>query len=117
LQRCTSDIVEDWLRRVKKNKPLNHVVLSDKQRTGYLPNLLEDLIVRLRASNVAGEESGSVCSAAATAHGKMRKELGYTPGMLVHDSHMLPVTLWDVAEQYERSGFQPTVARCYDDCG
>jgi len=100
LQRCTSDIVEDWLRRVKKNKLLNHVVLTDKQRTGYLPNLLGDLLVRLRDSDVAGEESGSVCSAAATAHGKMRKELGYTPGMLVHDSQMLQVTLFaEVADQ------------------
>src|ERR1700730_8259250 len=35
LQRCTSGIVENWLTRVKKNKELNHVTLSDKERTGY----------------------------------------------------------------------------------
>jgi len=30
----------------------------------------------------------------------MRKELGYTPGMLVHDSQMLQVTLFaEVADQ------------------
>jgi DNA-binding NtrC family response regulator len=29
LQRCTSRIVEDWLGRVKKNKDLNHVSLTD----------------------------------------------------------------------------------------
>src|SRR6202171_3068754 len=70
LQRCTSGIVEKWLTRVKKNKELNHVALTDKERTGYLLRLIEDLIVRLRMPNIAGEESDSVCSAAAVAHGK-----------------------------------------------
>ena len=94
LQRCTSGIVENWLGRVKKNKELNLVSLTDKERTGYLPKLIEDLIVRLRMPNIAGEESDSVCSTAAVAHGKMRKLQGYTPGMLVHDSRILQVTLF-----------------------
>src|ERR1700731_5242699 len=33
LQRCTSGIVENWLGRVKKNKELNLVSLTDKERT------------------------------------------------------------------------------------
>jgi hypothetical protein len=94
LQRCTSSIVDEWLARVKKNKELNYVSLTDKERTGYLPKLIEDLIIRLREPNVPGEESDSVCSAAAVAHGKMRKLQGYTPGMLVHDSRILQVTLF-----------------------
>jgi DNA-binding response OmpR family regulator len=94
LQRCTGEIVEEWLVRVRKNKELNHVSLTDKERTGYLPKLIEDLIVRLREPNVPGKESDSVCSAAAVAHGKMRKLQGYTPGMLVHDSRILQVTLF-----------------------
>jgi DNA-binding response OmpR family regulator len=94
LQRCTSQIVEDWLGRVKKSNELNHVSLTDKERTGYLPKLIDDLIVRLREPDVPGEESNSVCSAAAAAHGKMRKLQGYTPGMLMHDSRILQVTLF-----------------------
>jgi hypothetical protein len=94
LQRCTIGIVEDWLGRVKKSKELNHVSLTDKERTGYLPKLIEDLIIRLREPNVPGEESDAVCSAASVAHGKMRKLQGYTPGMLVHDSRILQVTLF-----------------------
>src|SRR6202140_2206009 len=46
LQRCTALIVEDWLTRVKKNKELTRVALSDQERTGYLPKLIDDLIVR-----------------------------------------------------------------------
>jgi DNA-binding response OmpR family regulator len=98
LQRCTSVIVENWLRRVKKNKELNHVSLTDKERTGYLPKLIEDLIVRLREPNTPGEESESVCSVAAVAHGKMRKLQGYSPGMLVHDSRILQVTLFEMLQ-------------------
>jgi DNA-binding response OmpR family regulator len=94
LQRCSSRIVEDWLGRVKKNKELNRVSLTDKERTGYLPKLIEDLILRLRAPNTPGEESDSLCSAAAVEHGKMRKLQGYTAGMLVHDSRILQVTLF-----------------------
>lgn len=98
LQRCTSGIVENWLVRVKKNKELNQVSLTDKERTGYLPKLIEDLIVRLREPNTPGEESNSVCSAAAVAHGKMRRQQGYTPGMLVHDSRILQVTLFEMLQ-------------------
>src|SRR5579864_828697 len=94
LQRCTADIVEGWLEKVKKSKELNDVSLSDQERTGYLPKLIEDLIVRLRAPNIPGQESDSVCSAAAVAHGRMRKSQGYTPAMLVHDSRILQVTLF-----------------------
>jgi DNA-binding response OmpR family regulator len=94
LQRCTGAIVEDWLGRVKKHRKFDHLALSDKERTGYLPKLVEDLVVRLRKPNTPGEESDSSCSEAAVAHGKMRKSQGYSPGMLVHDSRILQVTLF-----------------------
>jgi DNA-binding response OmpR family regulator len=98
LQRCTSEIVQDWLGRVKKNKALRVISLSDTERTLYLPKLIEDLIIRLRTPNVPGAEEDSVCSAAAVAHGKMRKLQGYTPGMLVHDSRILQVTLFETLQ-------------------
>jgi DNA-binding response OmpR family regulator len=99
LQNCTSLIIEDWLARVKKSKELSHVSLTDKERTGYLPKLIEDLIVRLRAPNIPGEESDSICSVAAVAHGKMRKSQGYTSAMLVHDSRILQVTLFGMLQK------------------
>ena len=99
LQRCTSLIVEDWLAKVKKNKELSYVSLSDEERTGYLPKLIEELIVRLRAPHNPGEESESIGSAAAVAHGKMRKLQGYTAAMLVHDSRILQVTLFGTLQR------------------
>jgi DNA-binding response OmpR family regulator len=98
LQRCADRIIEDWLTRLKKNKELNHVALTDQERTGYLPRLIEDLVVRLREPNIPEEESYSICSAAAVAHGRMRRMQGYTPGMLVHDSRILQVTLFETLQ-------------------
>ena len=99
LSRSTTEIVEGWLAKVKKSTELNGVSLSDQERTGYLPKLIEDLILRLRAPNVPGEETDSICSAAAVAHGKMRKMQGYTPAMLVHDSRILQVTLFGTLQK------------------
>ena len=98
LQRCSGGIVEDWLERVKKNSELSRISLTDQERTGYLPKLIEDLIVRLRKPNIPGDESDSISSVAAVGHGKMRQLQGYTPGMLVHDSRILQVTLFGMLQ-------------------
>jgi hypothetical protein len=99
LQRSASTIVEAWLGRVKKNKDLKQVKLTDKERAGYLPKLIEDLIIRLRKPNVLGSEHDSPPSPSAISHGKIRKSQGYTPGMLVHDSRMLQVTIFETLQQ------------------
>jgi DNA-binding response OmpR family regulator len=94
LQRSAVAVVQDWLTRVKGSKELNHLSLSDEQRTGHLPKLIEDLIVRLRKPSATDKDSDAVFSAAAVAHGKLRYQQGYTPAMLVHDSRILQVTLF-----------------------
>jgi DNA-binding response OmpR family regulator len=99
LQRCSSEIVEDWLAKVKTSKELNHVSLSDQERTGYLPKLIDDLIIRLVEPNARGERSDSLCSKAAVAHGKMRQMQGYTAAMLVHDSRILQLTLFGTLQK------------------
>jgi hypothetical protein len=99
LQRCTCDIIEDWLGRVKKSKELNEVTLTDEERTGYLPKLIDDLIVRLRQPNTTSEESDAPRSEAAAAHGKMRRSQGYSLGMLLHDSRLLEVALFETLQK------------------
>jgi len=94
LRRCIAGVVEDWLARAKQSKELNHVQLSDDERTGHLPKLVEDLIVRLSRSSAATKDSDAVFSPAAIEHGKMRYLQGYTAAMLVHESRILQVTLF-----------------------
>jgi len=99
LQRCTGHIVEDWLARVKKNPELIRVALSDQERTRYLPKLIEDLVLRLRSPHITVQEGDSIGSAAAVAHGKLRRSQGYTSAMLVQDSRILQVTLFGTLQK------------------
>jgi hypothetical protein len=94
LQRCVNSIVEDWLARAKQSSELACLALSDQERTGHLPKLVEDLALRLSKSSAAGKDSDAVFSAAAVAHGKLRFGQGYTPAMLVHESRILQVTIF-----------------------
>jgi DNA-binding response OmpR family regulator len=106
LQRCKDAVVGDWLARAKRATELNHLRLDDAERTGHLPKLVEDLIVRLRrptivpstvtsaASTSSAKDGDALPSAAAVAHGELRYRQGYTPAMLVHESRILQVTLF-----------------------
>ena len=94
LQRCITRVVEDWLARAKQSRELNHVLLSDDERTGHLAKLVEDLAVRLSKPSATTKDSDAVFSDAAVAHGRLRYLQGYTPAMLVHESRILQVTLF-----------------------
>jgi len=50
LRRCVTSIVEDWLVRAKQSSELSCLALSDEERTGHLPQLVEDLALRLSQS-------------------------------------------------------------------
>jgi hypothetical protein len=94
LQRCVSRIVEDWLARAKQSSNLNCLLLSDEERTGHLPKLVEDLALRLSKSSATSKDSDATFSAAAVDHGQLRYQQGYTPAMLVHESRILQVTIF-----------------------
>jgi DNA-binding response OmpR family regulator len=99
LQRCNTAVVEDWLARAKESPELNQLPLSDEERTGHLPTLIEDLIVRLSKPSATGKDSDAAFSVAAVAHGKLRYLQGYTPAMLVRESRILQVTLFGTLQR------------------
>jgi hypothetical protein len=94
LRRCTTTIVDGWLARARQSSELNRISLSDEERTGHLPKLVEDLALRLSKPRATEKDSDAVFSAAAVAHGKLRYLQGYTPAMLVHESRILQVTIF-----------------------
>src|SRR5271156_1942103 len=94
LLRCSTSIVEAWLARAKRSSELNFITLSDQDRTGHLPRLVEDLAFRLSRPVATDKDSDAIFSAAAVAHGKLRFQQGYTPAMLVHESRILQVTIF-----------------------
>jgi hypothetical protein len=94
LQRCVGGVVESWLDRAKQSSSLNKLRLSDDERTGHLPKLVEDLASRLGRSSASGRDSDATFSPAAGAHGELRYRQGYTPAMLVHESRILQVAIF-----------------------
>jgi DNA-binding response OmpR family regulator len=98
LQRCISNVIEDWLARAKQSSELNYLPLVDEERTEHLPKLVEDLVLRLSRSSAATKDSDAAYSAA-IAHGKLRYLQGYSPAMLVHESRILQVTLFGMLQR------------------
>jgi hypothetical protein len=87
-------LIADWLIRTKKTPELNHLHLSDHERTGHLPKLVDDLVARLGRPKLPDKDSDAIASPAAIEHGKLRRTQGYSSGMLIHESRILQVTIF-----------------------
>jgi DNA-binding response OmpR family regulator len=96
LGRCSDIVVRNWLARAKRAPELNHLDLKDEERTGHLPKLIEDLVHRLNRSITGSpQDADATFSTAAVLHGELRYAQGYSPEMLVHESRILQVTLFE----------------------
>jgi len=100
LTRCKAPLIADWLARTKKTPQLNHLHLSDEERTGHLPKLVEDLIERLGRPKLPDKDSDAISSFAAVAHGKLRCKQGYSAAMLIHESRILQVTIFGTLHKH-----------------
>ena len=100
LQRCVTDIIESWLLRAKQNQHLNSLSLSDAERAGHLPKLVEDVALRLSQSSASDQDSDARPSATAVTHGELRFRQGYTPAMLVHESRLLQVAIFGTLQNH-----------------
>ena len=95
LTRCKTSLIEAWLARCKRTSELNHLHLSDNERTGHLPRLIDDLVARLDRPRLPNKDSEAVASLAAVEHGKLRQKQGYSSSMLIHESRILQVTIFE----------------------
>jgi RsbT co-antagonist protein rsbRD N-terminal domain len=99
LTECKATLIEDWLTRTKETPTLNHLHLSDEERTGHLHRLVEDVIARLHKPELPTKDDDAIVSPAAIAHGKLRNEQGYSPAMLVHESRIFQVTIFGTLQK------------------
>jgi hypothetical protein len=90
LERELDALIRDWLSRVDQEPDLTCIPLSFKERTGHLPQLLRDVIARLRLD--AGTKAP--ISVAASIHGDLRRKQGYSVAMAVEESRLLQVTIF-----------------------
>jgi RsbT co-antagonist protein rsbRD N-terminal domain len=94
LTRCKTSLLEDWLVRTKHTTELKQPDLSDEERNGHLPKLVDDLVERLGKTKLTDKDSDALASLAAVAHGKLRRKQGYAAAMLIQESRILQVTIF-----------------------
>jgi CheY-like chemotaxis protein len=86
--------IQDWIGLVAQNEELTRIPLSFEDRSGHLPNVLADLIYRLRLPPIAK----ATISMAARKHGILRRKQGYTPAMMVEESRILQVSIFNTLQ-------------------
>jgi RsbT co-antagonist protein rsbRD N-terminal domain len=90
LERNLDAVIQEWLIRVDRESDLTAIPLSFEDRTGHLPQLLRDVIARLRLD----DETKAQISQAAAHHGDLRAKQGYTVAMAVEESRLLQVSIF-----------------------
>jgi DNA-binding response OmpR family regulator len=95
LERDASVTIDDWLTRVDREGELTCVPLNREQRTGHLPRLFQELVERLRVPRSLGTKAVSL---AAVEHGKVRQTQGYSIPMMVEESRILQVSIFQTLQ-------------------
>ena len=115
LEREMPNLIDEWLARVEQESDLARIPLSFEERTGHLPQLLHDVIKRLRL------DSGTKApiSKAAAHHGDLRHKQGYTVALAVEESRLLQVSIFTTlhknANQLEFSALLPDIVTIADE--
>jgi CheY-like chemotaxis protein len=94
LERNLAATIQSWMELVEHDEELTCVPLSFEDRTGHLPNLLADLIYRLRTPPIP---KGNL-SIPARLHGRLRCKQGYTAVMVVEESRILQVSIFNTLQ-------------------
>ena len=97
LERELDATIHEWMGLVEKDPDLTKIPLNFDDRTGHLPKLLHDVIARLRLD----KGTKAPLSVAASDHGKLRKQQGYTAAMVVDESRILQVSIFSTLHRNE----------------
>jgi len=115
LDRELQTVIDEWLRRVEAESDLMDIPLSYQDRTGHLPQLLRDVISRLRINSA----TKAPISKAAADHGDLRHVQGYTVAMAVEESRLLQVSIFTVlhmnAKQVDFNALLPDIVTIADE--
>ena len=95
LERDSLPTIANWLSAVKTDDELTRIALSDEQRTGHLPQLLRELVDRLRVPRPLGTKQPSE---GAVRHGNIRQSQGYSIPMMVEESRILQVSIFNTLQ-------------------
>ena len=99
LEHAIDTTIQDWMALVEQDEELSSVPLSFKDRSNHLPNLLDELIVRLRLP----PNAKAAISAGAREHGILRCKQGYSAAMMVEESRILQVSIFNTLQSRQSS--------------
>ena len=97
LESSVQSTVDAWYERVENEKKLTTIAMSHDQRVGHLPKILLDLVNRLRSFKSLG--SHELTSLAAQQHGRLRRQQGYSAAMMVEESRILQVSIFETLQK------------------
>ena len=92
----TDSTIAAWLFRVDSEPNVISVKLTDAERSEHLPQLFRDLVFRLRFPLPLGTRA--LVSVSAALHGVARRQQGYTAAMMVEESRMLQVSIFQMLQ-------------------
>jgi DNA-binding response OmpR family regulator len=95
LERDALPTIANWLSAVRSDDELTKIQLSDDERTGHLPLLIRELVHRLRVPRNLGTKQGSE---GAVRHGEIRRSQGYSIPMIVEESRILQVSIFNTLQ-------------------
>jgi CheY-like chemotaxis protein len=96
LERSAESTIEDWFALVLKEPALMEIPMTFERRCGHLPKMFQDLVYRLRLCESLGTKN--LTSVAASEHGITRRKQGYTAAMIVEESRILQVSIFQTLQ-------------------
>jgi DNA-binding NtrC family response regulator len=97
LERDAKLTIERWFMRVGRVEELTAIPLAEQVRTNHLPEIIENIISRLR--HARGIETVALPSPAAIAHGQDRFDQGYTVPQVVEEARILQVSIFETIQR------------------
>jgi CheY-like chemotaxis protein len=94
IERDLDRTIQNWMARVEHTDELTAISLTYQERAGHLPLLLNELVRRLRLA----VDAESPISRAAREHGIQRRKQGYTVPMVVEESRILQVSIFNTLQ-------------------
>ena len=96
LEQNTQATIDEWLQRVELEPHIISIPLAPAERCAHLPSLFRDLVFRLRNPLPLGTRA--LVSPAAAVHGLLRREHSYSAAMMVEESRMLQVSIFQTLQ-------------------
>ena len=98
LNRNTESAIQGWLDLLQREEKMTAVPMGNEERRGGLLQVFREPISRLQSFQVIGSE-GRV-SIPAAGHGRDRWRQGYSAAMLVEESRLLEVSIFQTLQDH-----------------